>query len=77
MRDLSRPPSFGGKFGVWPLGLGQALELSDRLEGGGEGRGVRMDRKATTSAKNDDIVEKLLRFINFPEDKVGMMVEMG
>ena len=36
-----------------------------------------MDRKATTPAKNDDIVEKLLRFVNFPDDKVGMMVEMG
>ena len=60
---------------VWSLAAGtQALKLSDRLEGGGEGRGVRMDRKATTPAKNDEIAEKLLRFVNFPEDKVGMMV---
>jgi hypothetical protein len=49
----------------------------ESVEGGGEGRDVRMDRKASTPAKNDNIVEKLLRFVNFPEDKVGMIVEMG
>ena len=55
---------------------------ADSLEGGGEGRGrgIRMDRKAVSNlktAKNDIIVETLLRFVNFPEDKVEMMVEMG
>ena len=41
---------------------------------------IRMDRKAVSNfktTKNNDIVEKLLRFVNFPEDKVGMMVETG
>ena len=52
------------------------LVKSDRVDGGGEGRGARLDRKASTPV-NNDIVEKLLRFVNFPEDKVGMMVEMG
>ena len=53
---------------------------SDSLDRGGEERGIRMDRKAVSNfktTKNNDIVEKLLRFVNFPEDKVGMMVETG
>ena len=57
--------------------LMKMMMQSESVEGGGEGRDVRMDRKASTPAKNDNIVEKLLRFVNFPEDKVGMMVEMG
>ena len=52
---------------------------ADCPEDGGEERDVRMDRKAISNfktAKNDDSVEKLLRFVNFPEDKVEMMVAM-
>lgn len=49
-------------------------------EGGGEESSERMDTKAISNfktAKNDDIAEKLLSFVNFPEDKMEMMVEMG
>ena len=46
--------------------LMKMMMQSESVVGGGEGRDVRMDRKASTPAKNDDIVEML------PEDKVGM-----
>ena len=37
--------------------LMKMMMQADCLEGGGEGRGVRLDRKAPTPAKNYDIVE--------------------